>query len=639
VCKARLGGVWIDMNNYPLWKNLLLVGALLIGIIYAAPNLFGNDPSVQISATSTETQIPVATATQVVDKVKQLLQDAGVSYLGVEQAQEKLLIRFSDTDIQLRARDLIKVGLGENYTVALNLASRTPKWLTALGAYPMKLGLDLCGGVNFLLEVDTSALIKAREDGDVRSIGDTLRQAGIRYSGIERLRPQGLVIKFRDVDSLERANGELSHHFPNRADYLFAKIDSGGEYKLQLVLSEVAIFKVADYALEQTKNTLSNRVNELGVSEAIVQRQGINRISVDLPGIQDTARAKEIIGKTATLKFQMADVEHDAESAAISGDVPLGTKLYNYEGRRVLLKEQVILQGNAITYAAASNSQDGRPAVNVHLGGGGEGVFHRVTAENVGKPMAVVYVETKPEQHLVDGKLVTTNRLVEKVISVATIQSALGNNFEITGLGTQKYARDLALLLRSGALLAPVVVAAEVTVGPSAGKANINKGVLSVVIGFIIVVSFMMLYYRFFGAIANMALLLNLIFIVAILSLLEATLTLPGIAGIVLTLGTAVDSNVLIYERIREELRHGVSPQTSIFSGYERVFTTIVDSNVSNLIVAVVLFSLGSGAIKGFAVTLAIGLLTSMLTAIVFTRAVVNLVYGKRNVKKLSIGV
>jgi preprotein translocase subunit SecD len=386
-------------------------------------------------------------------------------------------------------------------------------------------------------------------------------------------------------------------------------------------------------------NTLRNRVNELGVSEAIVQRQGANHISVDLPGIQDTARAKEMIGKQATLKFQMVDVDRDAESAAISGDVPLGSKLYTYEGRHVLLKDRIILQGDSITYAAASYSQEGRPSVNVHLGGGGEGIFHRVTSENIGKPMAVVYIEPKTEQQIVDGKVVTVTHSTEKVINVATIQSALGNNFEITGLANEKFARDLALLLRSGALVAPVNIVQELTVGPSMGKANIHKGLISVVVGFIFVVLFMAFYYQIFGLIADMALLLNLIFIVAILSILGATLTLPGIAGMVLTVGMAVDSNVLIYERIREELRGGMSIQASIYAGYERAFTTIVDSNVTTLIVAIVMFALGTGPIKGFAVVLTIGLMTSMLTSIVFTRAVVNFLYGRKNVKKLAIGM
>jgi preprotein translocase subunit SecD len=623
-------------NQYPLWKNLLLIGLFLFGVIYALPNLFDQDPSVQISTTSTSDSAQVKINAQTMDSVKQALQDAQLKYLAAEESPDKLLIRFADTDLQLKARDVIKATLGDDYTVALNIASRTPRWLTALGANPMKLGLDLRGGVRFLLEVDANALLKAREDGEVRSISDTLRQANIRYSGVERLRPHGLVIKFRDTATLEQASSEIKYRL---VDYTFTKIDNNGEHKLQLVMSDKAMLQIANDALEKTMNTLRKRVNELGVSEAIVQRQGANRVSVEFPGIQDTTRAKEIIGKTATLRFQMVDVDHDAESVAMGGELPFGTKLYSYEERHVLLKDQAILQGNSITYAATSLSQDGRPAVTVHLGGGGESMFHRVTAENVGKPMAVVYVDTKPEQRIVDGKVVNSSRLEERVISVATIQSALGNNFEITGLGSKKYASDLALLLRSGSLTVPMMIVEEKTVGASAGKANIDKGFVSIVIGFVFVVLFMIIYYYFFGIVSNIALLVNLVFMVAILSLLGATLTLPGIAGIVLTVGTAVDAHILIYERIREELRNGVSPQASIFSSYERVFTTIVDSNVTNLIVAVVLFALGSGAVQGFAVTLVVGLLTSMFTAILYTRAVVNFTYGKRNIKKLAIGI
>lgn len=619
-------------NRYPLWKNLLLVGVLIIGLIYSLPNLFPNDPSVQISASSGTT----AVNSQTLDQVKQILQAQNLSFIKTEQTADKLLIRFADTDTQLKARDFIKAALGDNYIVALNLASRTPHWLEALGANPMKYGLDLSGGVHFLLEVDTNALIKAREDGDVRTIGAELREADIRYVGIERIQPHGLVINFRDADSLDKANSELKSHLQ---DYAITKITDNGQNKLQIVMTEAAVLKVSSYAVDQTMNILRNRVNELGVSEAIVQQSGANHVSVDLPGIQDTTRAKDIIGKVATLRFQMLDTEHDAVSAA-AGDVPIGSKLYDYEGRHVLLKDQIILQGNSITYADSGFSQqDGRPSVNVHLGGGGESTFHRVTAENIGKPMAVVYVEQKNEEQLVDGKLVTTSRPIERIISVATIQSALGNNFEITGLNSPKYAQDLALLLRSGALIAPMSFAEELTVGPSMGKANIHKGFISVIVGFVFVVLFMAFYYRMFGLIADMALFLNLIFIVAILSILGATLTLPGIAGMVLTVGMAVDSNVLIYERIREELRNGISPQASIFAGYQRALTTIVDANVATLIVAVVLFALGTGAVKGFAVVLTIGLMTSMLTAIVFTRAVVNLIYGSKNVKKLSIGI
>ncbi|EKE01563.1 MAG: hypothetical protein ACD_21C00105G0012 [uncultured bacterium] len=618
-------------NHYPLWKNILLIGALVIAIIYALPNLFGTDKAVQISSTGT-----ALVTDNTLAQTKKALVDAQIKYLSAEKQNDKLLVRFADPDIQLKASDIIKITLGEDYVVALNLASRTPKWLQALGASPMKLGLDLCGGVHFLFEVDLNDMIKKREDGDIRSITNDLREANIRYLTISRMQPHGVSIIFRDTENLDKGYSVISRLF---SDYLLTKTTFENAPQLQVVMSENAVFKVADYAIEQTMQTLTNRVNELGVSEATVQRQGKDRISVDLPGIQDTAQAKEIIGKPATLRFQMVDVEHDIEGA-LAGDVPLGSKIYEYEGRHVLLKDQVILQGTSITYATSSFSQDGRPAVSVRLGGGGESVFHRVTAESIGKPMAVVYIESKSTQKMVNGKPVTTNRQVEQVISVATIQSALGNNFEITGLRSEKYAQDLSLLLRSGALVAPTHLIEEAVVGPSAGKTNINKGILSIIVGYIFVLSFMAFYYRFFGLVANMALLLNLVFVVAVLSILDATLTLAGIAGMVLTVGIAVDANVLIYERIREELRNGISPQASIYAGYKRAFVTIVDANVAVLIVAIVLFSLGSGAIKGFAIVLTIGLMTSMLTAIVYTRAIVNLVYGgSKHSKKLSIGI
>lgn len=617
-------------NHYPLWKNILLVVGLCIAIIYAIPNLFGDDQAVQISNLE---NAPITAET--LTKTKQILDNAQIKYLSSQKQDDKLLIRFADTDTQLKARDAIKTALGDDYMVALNLASRTPGWLQAIGAQPMKLGLDLRGGVHFLLEVDLNDMIKKREDGSLRSVVNDLREANIRYLTIDRIKPHGVLIKFRDLENLTKGSDELTKRMQ---DCTFTKITTDNEATLKVEMKEEAIFKVADYAIEQTMNTLTKRVNELGVSEAIVQRQGKDHISVDLPGIQDTARAKEIIGKTATLRFHMVDSEHDVESA-VAGNIPLGSKLYEDDGHHILLKDQVILQGNSITYASASVSENGRPSVGVHLGGGGENMFHRITTENVGKAMAIVYVESKQSERIVDGKTVTISRPIERVISVATIQSALGNNFEITGLKNDKYAQDLALLLRSGALVAPTTIVQELTVGPSMGKTNINKGILSILVGYVFVLLFMMVYYRFFGVVANIALLLNLIFVVAILSMLGAVLTLPGMAGMVLTVGMAVDSNVLIYERIREELRNGAGAQSSIIAGYERAFTTIVDANVATLIVAIVLFALGSGAIKGFAITLTIGLMTSMLTSIVFTRAIVNFIYGGRKNKKLSIGI
>jgi preprotein translocase subunit SecD len=621
-------------NRYSIGKNVLLVFLLIIAVIYALPNLYGEDLAIQISRSSSAAASTASV--DLYDQMKKVLADNKVEYTKIErQHDDNILVRFPDEDAQIKARDIIKGSLGGDYIVALNLASRTPKWLEFMGAYPMKRGLDLRGGVRFLLAIDLNDMVKKQEDGDSRTITSELREAGIRYVGIERVHPHGLSIAFRDQASLEKGETELSKHLRN---YLFTKITTGGVFKLQVLMSEKAIFDVAGYAIEQTITTLRNRVNELGIGEAIVQREGANHISIEIPGVQDPARAKEIIGKTATLRFHLVDMDHDAEAAAL-GDMPLGSKLYEHERRKVLLKDQAILRGDSITYAAASMSQEGRPAVSVHLGGGGESTFHRVTSENIGKLMAIVYVETKPEEQKIDGKIVTINRQIERIISVATIQSALGNQFQITGLGNEKYAQDLSLLLRSGALGAPVSFAQEFTIGPSMGKANISKGIMSVIVGYLFVMFFMVFYYRFFGLISSLAFFLNLVFMTAILSILGAVLTLPGIAGMVLTVGMAVDASILIYERIREELRNGISAQASIYTGYERAFTTIVDANVATLIVAIVLYALGSGPVKAFAVVLTIGLMTSMLTSIMFTRAIVNWLYGSKNVKKLSIGI
>lgn len=488
----------------------------------------------------------------------------------------------------------------------------------------------------FLLEVDVDALIEAHEKGDMHSMGDALRDADIRYAGISRIKPNGVLVRFRDKATMGSAYNKLIDRY---RDYKFVQTAQSGQFQLKAIMTQTALVRVTNYAIDQAMNILNNRVNALGVSEAVVQRQGRNHISVELPGIQDTARAKGIIGKVATLQFQLVDEDHDV-GAAMKGDVPVGSKLYMTDNGAVLLKDRIILHGDAITYATSSSDQSGRPSVNVRLGGNSEvNNFNRVTANNVGKQMAVVYVDIIPQQKTINGKTVTVRHKTEKVISVATIDSALGNNFEITGLQSVKYAQNLSLLLRSGALLAPINIVQERTVGPSLGKSNIHMGLLSIVAGFLFIVLFMAMYYRFFGLLADMALFLNLVFIVAIFSILGVTLTLPGIAAMVLTVGMAVDANVLIYERIREELRLGVSPQASIYLGYARAFTTIVDSNVTTLIVALVLFALGSGPVKGFAVTLIIGLLSSMFTSIVYTRAVANAVYGGKNIKKISIGI
>lgn len=615
------------LNRYPWWKNLLVVFVVVIAFFYALPNLYVEDPSVQISSANPTITINQAT----IDQVKQTLDANHLTYKKIELQNRSVLIRFASTDIQLKAKELIQETFGENYLVALNLAPATPNWLRSIGAIPMKLGLDLRGGVHFLLQVDVDAVTKQRIEGDVNNIGQELRNQRIRYSGVTRNGANGVYVQFRTQDALENAYSFLSQRF---TEFTWTKISKGDVLELQGLLSPQALQLANQDTLEQAMNTLRNRVNELGVSEAVVQQQGSTRVVVDLPGIQDTAQAKNILGKTATLEFHMVDTEHDTH-----GTIPTDAKVYPYNNGMVLLHNQIILRGSSITSATSGVGEDGKASVNVRLGGGGEGLFTKTTAENIGKPMAVLYVEVKSESKDVNGKKNISYQTERKVISVATINDALGNSFQITGLSSQDEARTLALLLRAGALPAPVTIIEERQVGPSLGKQNIHMGVLSVEVGFILVVLFMAFYYRTMGWVADLALTMNLILIVAILSLLGATLTLPGIAGIVLTMGMAVDANVLIFERIREELRNGAGIQASIHAGYDRAFMTIVDANVTTLIVAIVLFSLGSGTVKNFAVTLTIGLVTSMFTAITGTRAIVNLMYGAKPVKKISIGI
>lgn len=618
-------------NKYPLWKNIMLVVIMVFAVIYAAPNLFGEDPSVQISGQAT-TRVDANT----VASVESALKEASLSIKAVEQTPEGLLVRFFDENTQFKAKDIIKKTLGDNYTVALNLAPITPHWLTMLGAMPMKLGLDLRGGVNFLLGVDVDAVVKQRTEGSVRVVTTSLREAGIRYVDLQKTK-EGIIIQLRDPDALTAAYTVMHKQLP---EFEWLKQINQGVYQLFGKISPQALKDIRQSTVDQMMTVLRNRVNELGVSEALVQQQGSDRIAVALPGVQDTAQAKDIIGGTATLEFRMVDLQHDPRNI-VGGVAPPGSRLYTntYNDRPILLKDQIILAGSAITDAAASFGEDGRAIVTVRLGGGGESYFYRVTRDNIGKSMAVVYQETKTDTKLIDDKPVKVTRKIERVITVATIKDALGNNFQITGVGDPKDARNLALLLRAGALVAPIEFLEERTIGPSLGMDNIRMGVLSIVIGFVIVVIFMAFYYRLFGLIADLALTFNLIFLVALLSLLGMTLTLPGMAGIVLTVGMAVDANVLIFERIREELRNGASPQASIYAGYDRALTTIIDANVTTLIVALILFGVGTGAVKGFAVTLSLGLMTSMLTGIMFTRALVNAIYGGRQVKRLSIGI
>ncbi len=614
------------MNRYPLWRYILLAILIVIAIVYALPNLYGEDPAIQISMKDASV-VP----SSLESTLTSTLQKQTIPFKSIQQEDNTLLVRFNDTEDQLKAQDIVQATLGNNYSVALNLAARTPKWLEVFGAKPMKLGLDLRGGIHFLLDVDVNAMLKAQATGDMHSIGGALRDARVRYSQINP-DANGIVIQFQSVAARDQAMSVLAKHFP---EYLFTTQG----LTIQAQVTKQALVATQQNAVDQITTILRNRVNELGVAEPVIQQQGANHISVDLPGIQDTARAKDIIGKVATIRLQLVDVEHDAVAAAKAGSAPYGSKLYDYEDQPVLLKDDVVLKGTSIINASSIIGDNGRPAVSIRVSGSDVSSFNRITGENVGRPLAVVYVETKATRQLNNGKVITQHHQVERIINIATIQTALGNNFQITNLSSLEYAKNLALLLRSGAYPVPVDFVEERVVGPSLGKENVDMGVLSTEIGSLVVILFMAFYYRLFGIIADMALLLNIVFIVAVLSILGATLTLPGIAGIVLTVGMAVDANVLINERIREELRLGMSPQASIKAGYERAFATIIDANVTTLIVMIVLFAVGSGPVQGFAITTTIGILSSMVTAIFFTRAVVNLTYGKRNVKRLSIGI
>lgn len=616
-------------NRYPLWKNLLLILVVILGFVYAVPNLFTEDPVLQINGAS----LSNLSSTEAI--VRASLAQAKIPYRALSVSDKGLEVRFTSTDTQLLAQDVLKNKLGEQYTVALNLSPSTPAWLASLKAAPMKQGLDLRGGVHFLLAVDIDSVVTRRYEGLTKNIGQDLREGNVRYTGIRYIPNKGIDVRFRAIDIRDKAIDTLNQ---KTQGLLFAPSKTAPT--MMVSLSPTQLEEIRHSTIEQTMSILRNRVNELGVGEAVVQQQGATRIAVDLPGIQDAARAKQILGGTATLQFYLVDSEHDPLTAKQTGMIPLSSKLYQMEGHPILLKRQVVLSGDSITSAISSLDQEtATPNVQIQLGGGGESYFTKITRDNIGKRMAIVYVETKRHQTTIEGKTAYVTQREERVISAPVIQSALGNNFQITGIGDAKEARDLALLLRAGALPAAIYPVEERTVGPTLGKENIQRGIISLEVGMGLILVLMLVYYRLFGLFANIALILNLILLCAILSIIGATLTLPGMAGIVLTVGMAVDANVLIYERIREELRRGLSPQAAIFAGYERAFSTILDANITTFIVAVVLFSIGTGPVQGFAVTLSIGLLTSMLTGVTFTRAMVNAVYGGKTLKKLSIGI
>ncbi|MFA5984300.1 MAG: protein translocase subunit SecD [Methylococcaceae bacterium] len=613
-------------NSFPLWKNILILMLFGISILYALPNLYGEDPSVQVSAAH-DGKITSSQAGQLESIIKQ----SGFNVKSFENNNGQVLARFNNTDDQLHVADVLKEKVGDEYTVALNLAPTAPAWLQSLGARAMYLGLDLRGGVHFLLEVDMNAAVKQAEERYNDDIRLALRAAKIRYQSV--IKDGGYIkVKLPSADEKPAVLSMLKKDFhaldvkePEAADEIW------------LTVSELEIKDIKKNAVAQNMTTLRNRVNELGVAEPVIQQQGDSRIVVQLPGVQDTARAKEILGTTATLEYRLVDVEHDVQKA-VSGQVPVGSRLYyDKNGAPILLDRRIIVTGDQIVDASSGLDQDGNAAVFITLNGVGATKMGKLTQESIGKPMAVVFIEYKNETKIINGEKVHRKEKVEKVISVATIRDTFSKRFQTTGLDSPQEARNLSLLLRAGALAAPVDIIEERTVGPSLGQDNIDKGVLSFIVGFALVVLFMVVYYKLFGLFANVALAFNVVIIIAILSMLQATLTLPGIAGIILTVGMSVDANVLIFERIKEEIRNGNSNQASIFIGFEKAFGTILDSNITTLLVAVMLFAFGTGSVKGFAVTLIIGILSSMFTAITGTRMIINWVYGSRRVEKLSI--
>jgi len=609
------------MNQYPIWKYLLIFIILAVGAVYALPNLYGENPALQITSTR-----GFALPADLTTNIEDALVVEKISFSSAEQQGNHLLYRFKNTEDQIKAADVVRKALGDQYVVALNLAHSTPEFLRKLGGKPMTLGLDLQGGVHFLMQVDMDTARSQQLDRYVDDIRAVLRDNGIRYISV-RHEGNGLLAMLRSAEDRARTL-ELLRTDQSLQGLDVSELPAGENFGIAATVLEKQLQELQQTALKQNITTLRNRVNELGVAEPIIQQQGADRVVVQLPGVQDTVEAKKIIGATATLEYRAVDESNDAFTASQTGRVPPESRMYTYNGNPILLKKRLIVSGDQLIGASASfDQQTGQPSVSVTLDGVGSKRMLDFTRDNVGNRMAVVYIEQKPN-----------GTKIEDVISVAVVREPFGKRFQTTGLDSIQEASQLSLLLRAGALAAPMEIVEERTVGPSLGKDNVDQGFNAVLIGFALVMVLMAVYYRVFGMVANLALLTNVVMLVSLLSMLGATLTMPGIAGIVLTIGMAVDANVLIFERIREELRNGNTPQASIRAGYEKAFSTIADANITTLIAAFVLFLFGTGPIKGFAVTLSLGIVTSMFTAIMGTRAVVNLIYGgRKRVVKLSV--
>lgn len=606
------------MLRFQFWKIFLVISVLFIGAIYSLPNIFPPDPAVQITFNSSGGSFNERVVASIEDNAK----DDNLNFISMESDSKSILFRTKNYEDQIRLKQFFEDSLDSNFVIALNLAPNTPEWLKSLNAFPMKLGLDLRGGVHFLLEADTDLLIEAKLESSISNLKRIFREISLKPRSLEIENSNILVSlnKEEDEQSLDEALQRLSGF----------DLEQTNSLDFILKLADDELEQMIDYAVLQNLNTLRNRVNELGISEPVVQRQGAKRISIQLPGVQDTAEAKKIIGKTANLEFRL--------EAANRVSLASRVEKFLFDGRQVNLEKKLIISGDQVSDASVGYDENGFPQVNISLDSEGGAKMHRSTRNNVGNKMAVLFVERKSKTELINGVPEVTNFFDKRIISLATIQSALASQFRITGLDSPEEASELALLLRAGALAAPMDFVEEGTIGPSLGADNIKLGIQSLLLGLGLVLLFMIFYYKVFGLIANLAVVLNIVLIIAVMSILSATLTLPGIAGIVLTIGMAVDANVLIFSRIREELKNNLKPHDAISAGYDRAFITIVDANLTTLIVAVILYAVGTGPIQGFAITLSIGILTSMFTAILFTRMMVYFIYGrKKEIEKLWI--